>query len=90
MRATHLNTAVFAFGRFNPPTIGHGRLVEVVKKQPGVPFLFLTHTQKPKTDPLTFEQKVKYAKASFTNIKIGDSSVRTLIQALQKLEFIQG
>ena len=86
MRATHLNTAVFAFGRFNPPTIGHGRLVEVVKKQPGVPFLFLTHTQKPKTDPLTFEQKVKYAKASFTNIKIGDSSVRTLIQALQKLE----
>lgn len=86
MRATQLNTAVFAFGRFNPPTIGHGRLVEVVKKQPGTPFLFLTHTQKPKTDPLTFEQKVKYAKASFTNIKIGDSSVRTLIQALQKLE----
>ena len=58
MRATQLNTAVFAFGRFNPPTIGHGRLVEVVKKQPGTPFLFLTHTQKPKTDPLTFEQKV--------------------------------
>jgi 5'(3')-deoxyribonucleotidase/nicotinic acid mononucleotide adenylyltransferase len=86
MRATHLNTAVFAFGRFNPPTIGHGRLVEVVKKQPGIPFLFLTHTQKPKTDPLTFIQKVKYAKASFTNIKIGNSSVKTLIQALQKLE----
>jgi 5'(3')-deoxyribonucleotidase/nicotinic acid mononucleotide adenylyltransferase len=86
MRATQLNTAVFAFGRFNPPTIGHGRLIEVVKMQQGVPFLFLTHTQKPKTDPLTFQQKVKYAKASFTNIKIGDSSVRTLIQALQKLE----
>lgn len=86
MRATELNTAVFAFGRFNPPTIGHGRLVEVVKKQPGQPFLFLTHTQKPKTDPLTFEQKIKYAKASFTNIRIGDSSVKTIIQALQKLE----
>ena len=86
MKATQLNTAVFAFGRFNPPTIGHGRVVDTIKNQPGVPFLFLTHTQKPKTDPLTFDQKVKYAKASFSDIKIGDSSVKTVIQALQKLE----
>jgi hypothetical protein len=86
MRATDLNTAVFAFGRLNPPTIGHGRLVDMVKSQPGKPFLFLTHTQKPKTDPLTFQQKLKYAKASFDSITIGDPEVKTIIQALQKLE----
>jgi hypothetical protein len=86
MRATDLNTAVFAFGRLNPPTIGHGRLVDMVKNQPGKPFLFLTHTQKPDTDPLTFQQKIKYARASFDDITIGDPEVRTLIQALQKLE----
>ena len=86
MRATDLNTAVFAFGRLNPPTIGHGRLVDVVKNQPGKPFLFLTHTQKPNTDPLTFQQKLKYAKASFDGITIGYPDVKTIIQALQKLE----
>lgn len=86
MRATDLNTAVFAFGRLNPPTIGHGRLVDMVKSQPGKPFLFLSHTQKPNTDPLTFQQKLKYAKASFDGITIGDPEVKTIIQALQKLE----
>ena len=39
-------TAVFAFGRMNPPTIGHAKLVDVVKSQDGKPFLFLTHTLK--------------------------------------------
>jgi 5'(3')-deoxyribonucleotidase len=86
MRATDLNTAVFAFGRLNPPTIGHGRLVEMLKSQPGKPYLFITHTQNPKKDPLSYTQKVKYAKASFNGINIGDPGVKTLIQALQKLE----
>jgi 5'(3')-deoxyribonucleotidase len=86
MKATDLNTAVFAFGRLNPPTIGHGQLVEMIKKQPGKPYLFLTHTQNPKKDPLTYTQKLKYAKASFNGINIGDPEVKTLIQALQKLE----
>jgi|TARA_B110000444_G_scaffold260907_1_gene309882 nicotinic acid mononucleotide adenylyltransferase len=86
MRATQLNTAVFAFGRMNPPTIGHSKLVDMVKQQPGKHFVFLTHTQKPKTDPLTYAQKVKYAKQTFSGVSIGDDNVKTIIQALQKLE----
>ena len=86
MRATELNTAVFAFGRMNPITIGHSKLVDMVKRQPGKHFIFLTHTQKPKTDPLTYTQKVRYAKQSFDGVNIGDSGVKTIIQALQKLE----
>ena len=30
-------TAVFAFGRMNPPTAGHKKIGEVIKAQPGDP-----------------------------------------------------
>tara|TARA_B100000073_G_scaffold347776_1_gene363309 strand:- start:4622 stop:6649 length:2028 start_codon:yes stop_codon:yes gene_type:complete len=86
VRATDFNTAVFAFGRMNPITIGHAKLIDMVKQQPGKHYLFLTHTQKPKTDPLTFDQKLAFAKDTFDNITVGDSSVKTIIQAMQKLE----
>ena len=79
-------TAVFAFGRMNPPTIGHAKLVDVVKHQQGTPFLFLTHTQKPKTDPLSFAEKVFFAQKSFQGIEIGNSNVKTIIDAMKHLE----
>ena len=79
-------TAVFAFGRMNPPTIGHAKLVDVIKSQQGEPFLFLTHTQKPKTDPLSFEDKVSFAEKSFDGVTIGDQNVRTIIDAMKSLE----
>ena len=79
-------TAVFAFGRMNPPTIGHAKLVDVVKGQDGKPFLFLTHTQKPKTDPLSFAEKVFFAQKSFTGIEIGNQTVKTIIDAMKHLE----
>ena len=70
----------------NPPTIGHKKLVDVVASQPGDPFLFITQTQKPKTDPLDFQTKLKFAKRFFPNVTVGDSEVNTIIKALQKLE----
>ena len=79
-------TASLAFGRMNPPTIGHKKLVDAVASQPGDPFLFITHTQKPKTDPLDFQTKLKFATKFFPNVTVGDSSVNTIIKALQKLE----
>ena len=79
-------TASLAFGRMNPPTIGHKKLVDVVASQPGDPFLFITHTQKPKTDPLDFQTKLKFATKFFPNVTVGDSSVNTIIKALQKIE----
>jgi len=81
------STAVFAFGRMNPPTIGHKKLADKVKSIDGSPFLFLTHSQKPKTDPLTFAEKVFFATKSFGDgIRIGDNEVRTIIQAMQKTQ----
>jgi len=79
-------TAVMAFGRMNPPTIGHAKLVDTIKSQPGDPFIFLSQSQKPKTDPLSFEDKLRYAKFFFPNVTIGNPEVKTIIQALQKVE----
>ena len=50
------STAVFAFGRFNPPTIGHQKLIEKVQSMAGQvngkAYIFLSHKQNNKTDPL--------------------------------------
>ena len=53
------STAVFAFGRFNPPTIGHQKLIEKVQSMAsqvnGKGFIFLTHTQNNKRVPYKFD-----------------------------------
>ena len=79
-------TAVLAFGRLNPPTIGHAKLVDAIKSQEGDHYLFLSHTQKPKTDPLDFNTKIKLAKQFFPGVNVGHEGVRTPIQALEKLQ----
>lgn len=78
--------AVLAFGRLNPPTIGHAKLVDTLKSFEGDHYLFLSQTQKPKTDPLDFATKVKFAKKFFPGINIGHQSVRTPVQALEMLQ----
>ena len=79
--------AVFAFGRMNPPTIGHKKLVDKMAGYPGDHFLFLSHTQKPKTDPLSFAEKVFFAQKSFgSDIIVGNKDVKTIIQAMQHLQ----
>jgi septum formation topological specificity factor MinE len=80
-------TAVIAFGRLNPPTVGHAKLVEKIVSIPGDHFLFLSHTQKPKTDPLDFSTKLKFAQQFFPDITIGHPSVKTPVLAL---EYLQG
>ena len=79
-------TAVFAFGRMNPITIGHQKIADTIKQQNGDPFLFLTHTQNAKKDPLTFGQKKMYATNFFPGVTVGDDNVRTIIDAMKKLE----
>ena len=85
-------TAVFAFGRFNPPTIGHQKLIEKVQSMArqvnGKGFIFLTHTQNNKKDPLSFQEKQAYITSQINdpNLQIGSADVRTLIQALQKIQ----
>ena len=79
-------TAVFAFGRMNPPTIGHKKLADAVLAQAGDPYIFLSQSQKPQTDPLDFATKLKFAQKFFPGITVGDPEVKTIIQALTKLD----
>jgi nicotinic acid mononucleotide adenylyltransferase len=71
-------TAVFAFGRFNPPTIGHKKLIDKVidtaRKLNGKGFIFLSHKQNNKTDPLSFEDKLGYLQSQYQqpNLEFGN------------------
>jgi len=67
-----LKTAVFCWGRFNPPTIGHGKLLDalisVAKRKGGRnsdTFVLVSHSVDPEKNPLTKEQKVFYLKKMF-------------------------
>ena len=89
LEAQPKKTAVVAWGRMNPPTVGHQRVVDVVRqyaqKFMGDPILFLSKSQKPKTDPLSFAEKYHFASEMF-NIPINrNTSVRTLIDMFGEL-----
>ena len=59
-------TAVFTFGRFNPPTIGHGKLLKKVSATPGdYKFVYLSKSQDSKKNPLTPTQKLQYMRSMF-------------------------
>ena len=67
---TRGDTAVFTFGRFNPPTTGHEKLIDALakeqKKNPGSPmYVFPSHSQDPKKNPLPHALKVAFMKKMF-------------------------
>ena len=78
--------AVLAFGRLNPPTTGHAKLVDAITSQEGDHYLFLSHTQKPKTDPLDFATKMKFVKQFFPGINVGHQGANTPVAALEMLQ----
>jgi hypothetical protein len=59
--------AAFCFGRMNPPTIGHGKLLATTHKaaQGGDYFIFLSHTQDRKDNPLDYNTKAQFVKRMF-------------------------
>ena len=60
----------------------------MTKQVNGKGFIFLTHTQNNKKDPLSFQDKLAYItnQVNDPNLQIGDPSVKTVIQALQKIQ----
>jgi len=69
--------AVLAFGRMNPPTVGHAKLVDkvkdVAKEVGGKSFIVLSHTHDAAKNPLSPEQKVKHAQRFFPGVNITTS-----------------
>ena len=68
-----MRSVVFTFGRFNPPTTGHMKLIEkIVKvaKQNSADYrIFLSRSQDSKKNPLKLKDKVKYLKLSAPKYK---------------------
>jgi len=57
----------FTFGRMNPPTIGHGKLLDKLSSVAGRnPYkVFLSHSEDPSKNPLSYSDKIKHARKMF-------------------------
>src|SRR5210317_296410 len=70
----------FTFGRFNPPTIGHAKLIQKVKSVPTNDYkIYLSRSEDPKKNPLSPRQKLDYMKKMFPqharNIEVNTSNM---------------
>jgi nicotinic acid mononucleotide adenylyltransferase len=93
LREDDRSTAVFAFGRFNPPTIGHEKLInkvqQVAAKVNGKGFVFLSHTGGTAKDPIDFTTKLSYLRQHFQSdpkLSFGDIRANTIIKVMKVLE----
>ena len=71
-------SVVMAFGRMNPPTTGHAKLVDKVRQlaqQHNAHYeVIVSHSQDPKKNPLTQAQKIKHVKRYFPGVNVSGSS----------------
>ena len=81
---------VFAFGRLNPPTVGHQKLIDKVitmaKRVKGLPVLYVSASQDKNKNPLTVKQKLDYLKKIYPRgIKLmpATSNERTFMEILK-------
>jgi nicotinic acid mononucleotide adenylyltransferase len=83
------STVVLSFGRMNPITSGHQKLVDKInaeaKKRKAKAMLFVSHSQDAKKNPLSYAEKIKFAKKAFGNI-VQKSDARTIIEVLKQLD----
>ena len=82
-------TVAFTFGRFNPPTIGHEKLLDKVASMRADEYLiFVSHTRNPKKDPLEYSLKIAYMQRSFPKHKrnIIVSKARNIFEILVDLQ----
>lgn len=87
-----MSHATFTFGRFNPPTeAGHGKLISAVKAHAestgGQHYIFPSHSQDPKKNPLTHHEKVGAMKKMFPDTHIvSNEGIRNAIGALKHIQ----
>ena len=83
------NTLVFAFGRFNPPTVGHGKLMSKViteaRKNNANNIVYASASTDKRSNPLDVKTKVKFMKKMFpaNKIQAAGGNQRTFIEVLK-------
>lgn len=80
----------FAWGRFNPPTIGHEKLLEATAKVAlgGTYRIYASQSSDPKKNPLDYTTKVKFMRKMFPRHArsiVLDKNINTLFDLLTKL-----
>ena len=84
------NTVVLGWGRMNPITVGHEKLVNKIKavarQESATPLIYISHSQDAKKNPLDYDDKIMLAKKAFGNKLIVKSNSRTIIQIMQELQ----
>lgn len=84
-------TVAFAFGRFQPPTIGHKLLIGAVQHAAQAAgadtVIYVSRTQDHKANPLSVDQKIHYLKKMFPGVNFiaADDQVRTPVEAVKHL-----
>ena len=90
------NTLVFAFGRFNPPTVGHGKLMSKViteaRKNNANNIVYASASTDKRSNPLDVKTKVKFMKKMFpaNKIQAAGGNQRTFIEVLKFYDRIYG
>ena len=80
----------FTFGRMNPPTIGHEKLMRSLSEKSGKnPYrVYLSQSQDKKKNPLSFTEKVKYARKMFPKHArqiMADRKIKNVFDVASKL-----
>ena len=80
-------TLTVAFGRFNPPTVGHEKLLSAAKKASagGDLKIYPSRTQDPKKNPLDADMKISFMKKMFPDYEeniINDDEMRSIFNVL--------
>jgi hypothetical protein len=80
-------TLTIAFGRFNPPTVGHGKLLAAARKAAagGDLKIYPSRSQDPKKNPLDPDMKISYMKKMFPDYEeeiVNDDEMRTIFDVL--------
>jgi len=80
-------TLTIVFGRFNPPTVGHEKLLSAAKRASvGGDFkIYPSRTQDPKKNPLDPDMKISFMKKMFPNYEdniISDSNMKSIFDVL--------
>ena len=90
------NKLVFAFGRFNPPTIGHGKLMSKViteaRKNNANHIVYASASTDKRSNPLDVKTKVKFMKKMFPQNKIqaAGGNQRTFMEILKFYDKMYG
>jgi hypothetical protein len=79
----------FCFGRMNPPTIGHARLLNTTARASngGDYYIFLSHTQDSKKNPLDYNTKIDFVKSMYPQHAdhVSYGSLRTIMEIMEFL-----